>query len=64
MNVTIDSMFKTGLKGRVQVFSVGYNTIDTNNILSIHRYLIKETWYKIMFEFIKKYLLGYEALAQ
>ena len=43
MNFTIDSMFKTGLKGRVQVFSVGYNTIDTNNILSIHRYLIKET---------------------
>ena len=61
MNFTIDSMFKTGLKGSVQVFSVGYNTIDTNNI---HKYLIKETWYKIMFEFIKKYLLGYETLAQ
>ena len=48
---TIDSMKKTGLK---QIFSVDYNAINTENILDIHRYLIKDTWYKIIFGFIKK----------
>ena len=36
---------KTGLKGSVQVFSVDYNAIlgcDTNDILDIHRYLMKK----------------------
>ena len=40
---TIDNMKRTGLKGSVQVFYVDYNAIDTNSILNIHRYLMKET---------------------
>ena len=35
-------------------FFVEYNTIDTSNALDIHRYLMKETWYKIMFGFVIK----------
>ena len=38
---TINNMKKTGLKGSVQVFSVDYNSIDTSDILDIHRYLTK-----------------------
>ena len=36
---------KIELKGSAKVFFffVGYNPIDTNNILDIHRYLIKAT---------------------
>ena len=36
-------MKKTGLKGRVQVFSVDYDAIDTNDILDAYKYLSKET---------------------
>ena len=34
---------KTRLKGTVNFFSVYFNPIDTNNVLDIHRYLMKET---------------------
>ena len=34
---------KTGLTGTVKSFSVVFNSIDTNNILDIHRYLMKGT---------------------
>ena len=39
----IDNMKKkkTGLKGSVKLFSVGFIPIDTNNILDIHGYLMK-----------------------
>ena len=40
---TINNMKKTGLKGVVKFFSVDYNAIDTNDILDIHGYLMKET---------------------
>ena len=33
---------KTDLNGTVKVFSVDYNGIDTNDILHIHRYLMKK----------------------
>ena len=36
-------MKKTGLKGSVKLFSVDFNAIDTNNILDIHKYLMKGT---------------------
>ena len=36
-------MKKTGLKRTAEACSVGYNPIDTNDILDIHRYLMKET---------------------
>ena len=38
---TIDNMKKTGLKGVVKLFSVDFNLIDTNDILDIHKYLMK-----------------------
>ena len=34
---------KTGLKGVDNFFSVDFNPIDTNDILDIHRYLMKTT---------------------
>ena len=45
---TINNMKKAGLKGTVNFFSVNLNPIDildfdTNNILDIHRYLMKTT---------------------
>ena len=39
---TINNMKKTRLKGVANFFSVDYNAINTNNILDIHRHLIKE----------------------
>ena len=39
---TIDNMKKLGLKESVYVFSGDYNTIDTNDILNIHKNLMKE----------------------
>ena len=41
---TIDNMKKkTGLKGVVKLFSVDFNPLDTNDILDIHKYLMKTT---------------------
>ena len=52
---TISNMKKkTGLKGNVKSFSVDLNHIDTNDILDIHKYLVKGKLYKIMFALIKK----------
>ena len=47
-------MKKIGLRGNIKFFSVDFNPIDTNNILDICKYIMKKTWYKIMFRFIKK----------
>ena len=45
-NVSVDfltnNMIKTGLDGRVVDFFVDYDIIDTNNIINIHKYLIKK----------------------
>ena len=38
---TINNMRKTGLKGILNFFSVGFNPIDTNDILDTHKYLMK-----------------------
>ena len=35
---------------------IDFNPIDTNNILDIHKYLMKRAWYKIMFRLLKKIL--------
>ena len=40
---TINNLKKTGLKGVVKFFSVDFNPIDTNDILDIHKYLMKRT---------------------
>ena len=39
---TINNMAKTGLKGVVKFFSVDFNPTDANNILDIHKYLMKK----------------------
>ena len=49
-------MKKTGLKGVLK--AVAFNPINTNDILDIHKYLMKRTWYKIMFGLIKKIFIG------
>ena len=54
----VNNMKKTGLTEGVKFFSVDYNPIDNNNILDIHKYLMKITWYKIMFRLIKKIFIG------
>ena len=51
---TIIKTKKTWLKGVVNFFSVDFSPIDTNDILHIHKYLLKRAWYKIMFGIIKK----------
>ena len=43
-------IWKTGLKGVEKFFSVDFNPIDTSDILGIHKYLMKWTWYTVMFE--------------
>ena len=40
---TLDNMKKAGLKGSIKVFLVDYNTVNTSDILVIHRYLMKKT---------------------
>ena len=51
-------MKKTGLKHVVNIFFVDFDPIDTNNILDIHKYLMKRKWYK-MFGLIKKIFTGF-----
>ena len=55
---TINNIKKGRLNGVAKVFSVDYNVIDTKGILDIHRYLMKETCYKIMFRIINKMFVG------
>ena len=38
-------------------FSIDYDAIAVDDILDIHKYFNEKTWYKTMFEFIKKSLL-------
>ena len=40
---TIDNLKKAGLKGFAKTYSVDFNPIHTNDILDIHRYLMKRT---------------------
>ena len=41
-------MEKTGLKGSIKVFPVDYNPIDINDIIDIHRHLMKKTYIKCL----------------
>ena len=50
-------MRKTELKGRVHMFYINYNAIDTNGTLDVHRYLIKKRNIKQCLELLKKCLL-------
>ena len=38
----VDNMTKTGLNGYVYDFSVNYNVIAVDDILDIHKYLMKK----------------------
>ena len=44
--------------GVVKIFSVGFNPTETNDILDIHKYLMKKTSYKTMFVLNKKIFIG------
>ena len=39
---TINNMKKAELKGSLGFFSVDFNPIDTNDVLEIHKYLVKK----------------------
>ena len=45
---TLNNM-KNRSNRKLKILSVDYNTINTSDNLDIHRYLMKETFYKIMF---------------
>ena len=45
-------MKKIGLNKTVKFFHVNFNTIDIDDILDIHKYLMKGKEYKIMFVII------------
>ena len=47
---------KKGLKKLVKFFSVDFNPIYNNDILDDHKYLMGETWCKVMPELIAKYV--------
>ena len=47
-------MRENSIKRECKSFSVDFNPIDTNNILDICVYLMKEFQYKIMFNIVKK----------
>ena len=49
---------KTVLKEIANFFSVDFSSIDTNDILDIHKYLMDRAYYKIMFGVIKKIFIG------
>ena len=46
---------KTGVK---KFFPLDVNPVDTNDILDIHKYLMKRTWYKIVFVLIEIIFIG------
>ena len=43
---TINNIKKTRLIRVAKSFLVDFNPIDANNILDIHNWLMKKTWYK------------------
>ena len=55
---TVDNMKKTGLNEYVYDFTVDYNAIAVNDILDIHKYLMKKNYMIRKFlNLLKKYLL-------
>ena len=45
-DVTVDNMKKTGLNGYVYHFRTDYDAIAVDDILDIHKYLMKKKWYE------------------
>ena len=56
---SVNNIKKTRLNGCLDNFSFEYRDFDTNNINDIHKYLKKNTQYKMMFGLIKKSSLDY-----
>ena len=54
---TINNMIKSRLKGIVKFLSVDFNPIDANDVLDIHKYLMKGKYYKILFGLNKKFFM-------
>ena len=60
-----DNLKKTGLYKYVYDFSLGYDSIDIDDIFDIHIHLMKKTLYKTMSGFTKKIFIGtYYVLGQ
>ena len=53
----VDNMIMGGLHWYVYDFLVSYDSINVADILDIHKYLMKKTWYK-MFVFTEKMFIG------
>ena len=52
---TINNREKPELKGIVKLFSVDFNSIDTNDVTDIHKYLMERTWNRInVWNYFKK----------
>ena len=51
-------MKDTGLKGIIKRFFADFNRTDTSDVLDTHKYLMKGTWHKLMFELIIGFLIG------
>ena len=49
-------MKKTGLNGYVYHFRTDYDAIAVDDILDIHKYLMKKKWYEKCFDSLKKCL--------
>ena len=58
LQLIIWKVLKVGLKVVVDCFSVDFNRIDNNDLLDIHKYLMKRKWHKIMLGLIKKIFIG------
>ena len=55
---TINSMGKNRIKRSYKIFSVVFNSTDTNAFLDVHKYLMERTWYAIMSGLIKIIFIG------
>ena len=54
---SVDNLKRTGLNGYVCDFSADYDAIPVDDILHIHKYLIKKHDINKCFSLLKKYLL-------
>ena len=54
---TINNMKKNRIKTKCKYLSIDFNPIDTNNILDIHRHLMKKRNTKKCFELLKRMLI-------
>ena len=57
---SVDNMEKTELHGHVYNFSANYDSIDVDNIVDIHKCLMKK--HKIMFRLMKQAFIHYLVL--